>query len=72
LGTPVVVTDVSSGIREMVAGNPRAVLVERESALAIAEGISRALALSPDPDPILRNDSAIYEKWEQLFAIGAN
>jgi glycosyltransferase involved in cell wall biosynthesis len=72
LGTPVVVTDVSSGIREMVAGNPRAVLVERESVLAIAEGISRALALSPDPDPILRNDSAIYDKWEQLFATDAN
>ena len=57
LGTPVVVIDVSSGVREIVAGYPRAVLVERESARAIAEGISRALALSPDPDPILPSDS---------------
>ncbi len=72
LGIPVVVTDVSSGIREMVAGNSRAVLVERENPQALSEGMAQALLLSPDPNPTLPDDSHIYEQWEELFATDAN
>ena len=72
LGIPVVVTDVSSGIREMVANNSRAVLVERENPQALSEGIAQALVLSPDPNPTLPDDSHIYEQWEELFATDAN
>lgn len=72
LGTPVVVTDVSSGIREMVTGNPRAVLVERDNPEALAEGIRVAIELAPDPRPIYPDDSDIFEQWEQLFATGVN
>jgi glycosyltransferase involved in cell wall biosynthesis len=72
LGVPVVVTDVSSGIREMVAGNPRAVLVKRENPQALSDGIAEALLITPDPNPTLPDDSHVFEQWEKLFAIGAN
>ncbi len=72
LGVPVVVTDVSSGIREMVANNSRAMLVESENAQALSHGILQALLLSPDPEPTLPDDSHIYSQWEKLFATDAN
>jgi len=69
LGTPVVVADASSGIRSMVHGNPRVVVVERENPAALAEGIKRALALdvnAPVNYPPISNQE-IYERWESLF-----
>jgi glycosyltransferase involved in cell wall biosynthesis len=67
LGVPVVVTDVSSGVREMVAGNPRAVLVERDNAETLARGIATGLALTPDPDPKFPQDDGIFDALEGLF-----
>lgn len=74
LGVPVVVTDVSSGIREMVAGiremvagNPRAVLVERDNAETLARGIAIGLTLTPDPNPEFPQDDGIFDALEGLF-----
>lgn len=68
LGTPVVVTDVSSGVREMVANNPLAVLVERENPAALASGIERAVTITPNNPTALPDDTAIFSRWESLFA----
>lgn len=67
LGTPVVVTDVSSGVREMVSGHPRAILVARDSVTALAAGITQGLSLLMDPHPVYPSDSVIFEALEGLF-----
>lgn len=67
LGTPVVVTDVSSGVREMVANNPLAVLVERENPVALAEGLQRAIQIAPTNPKVRPDDSAVFDRWESLF-----
>lgn len=69
LGTPVVVTDASSGVREMVQGNPRAILVKRENPAALAAAIRRGLQLevnTPVTYPPVSNQ-VIYERWEEVF-----
>ena len=68
LGAPVVVTDVSSGVREMVANNPLAVLVERENPAAFAAGLKRAVAITPNNPVALPDDTAVFSRWESLFA----
>ncbi|MDA3022285.1 MAG: glycosyltransferase [Actinomycetota bacterium] len=69
LGTPVVVIDVSSGVREMVVDNPLAVLVERDNVTALADGIVAGLAIAPHPNPSFPDDSNIFDAFEELFAI---
>ena len=68
LGSPVVVTDVSSGVREMVANNPLAVLVERENPAELAAGIKRAVTITPNNPVALPDDTAVFSRWESLFA----
>lgn len=67
LGTPVVVADVSSGVREMVSGHPRAILVARDSVAALAAGIVDGLALRQDPHPVFPSDREIFDTLEGLF-----
>ncbi|MCF8530649.1 MAG: glycosyltransferase [Candidatus Nanopelagicales bacterium] len=71
LGTPVVVTDVSSGIREMIAGQSRAVLVERDSVEALAAGIAAGIAMESDPHPVYSQDDRVFEALEGLFLVPA-
>lgn len=67
LGTPVVVTDVSSGVREMVAGHPRAILVARDSVEALSAGIAQGLSIVREPNPTFPSDRDIFDALEGLF-----
>jgi glycosyltransferase involved in cell wall biosynthesis len=67
LRTPVVATDVSSGVREMMLESTTGILVERDSPAALAEGILLAVNMQPTSAVLEPNDSLIFDRWERLF-----
>jgi glycosyltransferase involved in cell wall biosynthesis len=67
LRTPVVATDVSSGVRDLILGSPTGILVERDSPEALAEGIRTAVTMNPRGGVFQSNDSLVFDRWEELF-----
>lgn len=76
-GVPVIVSDCSSGVREMIAGTNQAVLVERENVAALASALlafaaeyhgevsdQRAL---PTHQQITAHNNAVALRWENIF-----
>jgi glycosyltransferase involved in cell wall biosynthesis len=67
LRTPVVATDVSSGVREMMLESTTGILVERDNPAALAEGILLAVNMQPTGAVMMPNDSFVFDRWERLF-----
>ncbi len=67
LGTSVVATDVSSGVRDMLCDSATGILVQRDNPAALAEGILLAVNLKATGAVTDSNDSQVFVRWEVLF-----